>query len=376
MPRERYAALLEALGLCLAARITPLVSAGPGVGKTSVIESLQQQGIHVETVVCSHYEPVDFSGLPVVTPAGDVQLAPPAWARRVAEFEGISVVFFDEWSTAAPSTQAAALRPLTHFEVGSLRLPESVRFIAASNPADVAAGGWELKPPTANRFCHLDWVLPHEVFNDGIVSGIWPQLTMPSVVDSSLQAELDVSRAAAAGFLAARPTLLNAMPKDPLAQGGAFPTPRTWDYATRLLAWGRATGSRKAAIELAVAGVIGLSTGHEFLTWIRQQDLPDPETLLDDPDGFSFEGMRPDRVHMILQSLVARVSSTPSPERWTTAVVLCAKAAEQSSLDAAVPAVRSLIRPEIRPPGSSVPAQISIFAAPLALAGLMPEAAA
>jgi len=80
---------------------------------------------------------------------GSVALAPPAWAQRLARVDGPSIAFFDEFSTASPALQAAALRPLTHFEVGSLQLPDTVSFVAAANPADVAAAGWELAAPTA-----------------------------------------------------------------------------------------------------------------------------------------------------------------------------------------------------------------------------------
>ena len=155
--RDGYAALLQALGVCIAARVPFLLWGSPGEGKTAVVESARENGWHVETLIVSHHEPSDFAGLPVVGPGG-VTLSPPAWARRLAEHDGPSIAFFDEWTTAAPAVQAAALRPLTHYEVGALRLPATVSFGAAANPTDVATAGWELAAPTANRFCHVDWV--------------------------------------------------------------------------------------------------------------------------------------------------------------------------------------------------------------------------
>jgi hypothetical protein len=45
-------------------------------------------------------------------------------------------------------------------------------------------------------------------------------------------------------------------------------------------------------------------------------------------------------------------------------------------VDAAVPAVRALMRPGVRPPQAALPAGIMTFRAPLALAGLLDETAA
>ena len=368
--REAYDATLRAIGVCVATRIPFLLWGEPGAGKTAVIESASGSGYHVETLICSHYEPSDFAGLPIVT--GDhVSLAPPGWARRVAAQDGPSIVFFDEWTTASPAVQAAALRPLTHGEVGALKLPERVSFGAAANPADIAAAGWELAAPTANRFVHLEWALPLEVFSESLVTGQWPELEVPALT-ASYDVELAVARSLVAGFLRARGGLLSAVPKDAASRGRAFPTPRTWDYAARLVAACRVADTGPEVLRLLVDGVIGASSGHEFLAWVRALDLPDPEKALADPASIDFSGMRPDRVHVTLQSVLAAVTGAPSPERWTAAMSVCVHAANAVGVDPAVPVVRALLRGTTRPPGAALPEGMSVFVAPLALAGLLP----
>jgi hypothetical protein len=84
--------------------------------------------------------------------------------------------------------------------------------------------------------------------------------------------------------------------------------------------------------------------------------------------------MRADRVHVVLQSVLAAVAAAPTPERWTTAVQLCATAATLGDLDAAVPVVRALLRTGLRPADAAMPPEIRTFAGPLALAGLLPAA--
>jgi hypothetical protein len=306
-----------------------------------------------------------------------VSLAPPAWAQRLAEHDGPSIAFFDEWTTAAPAVQAAALRPLTHYEVGALRLPATVSFGAAANPTDVATAGWELAAPTANRFCHLDWSIPVDVYAESLVSGSWPGLALPTPVEasSSVTGEVARARALVAGFVRVRQRL-SAIPDDPAGRSRAFPTPRTWDYAARLLGTAWAAGVGAEVQRLLVGGAVGAAAAHEFLVWVDAHELPDPEVVLADPGRETFRGMRADRVFVTLQSVLSVVLADPTPDRWTAAVEACASAAEEVGVDPAVPTVRSLVQPGVRPPGAALPPGIMTFRGALALAGMLDQPAA
>jgi hypothetical protein len=368
--RGSYEDTLQALGICISARIPVLLWGAPGEGKTAVVESAVEQGWYVETLIVSHYEPSDFAGLPVIGPDGSVTLAPPAWATRLASHDGPAIAFFDEFSTASPALQAAALRPLTHFQVGALQLPPTVSFVAAANPADVAASGWELAAPTASRFVHLNWAMPLEVYAECLITRDWPALPVYAEPDG-LAVERDRLRVLVSGFLRARASQISAIPSDAMGRGKAFPTPRTWDYATRLASFAGAVGATKAVVRLVVTGCIGEVTAHEFLAWCAAQDLPDPEGLLADPHGYDFTGMRPDRAYVVLQGVLAAVSRENTAERWTAAVTLCALAAKVVGIDPGVPVVRALLRDGMRPAGAELPPGMTIFAPALTLAGLL-----
>ncbi|MEZ5212017.1 AAA family ATPase [Gordonia sp. (in: high G+C Gram-positive bacteria)] len=367
---DTYHHTLDALGLCITAGIPVILWGDPGEGKTSMIESATARGVHVETVILSQSEPSDLAGLPIVSPAGDVVLAPPIWARRLAEHDGPAICFFDEFSTATPALQAAALRVLTHREVGNLRLPRSVSFVAAANPVEVSAAGWDLAAPTSSRFVHLDFAMTAEVFTRGSVTGQWPALPgreLPADHTERVAQEM----ATVCGFLRARPNQLSVIPQDHALRSRAFPTPRTWQFAAELSALARAHDLPDEVTSMLVAGAIGDATAHEYLSWRTNLDLPDPAGLLDGSATIEFSGLRADRVFVVLQALVAALGDDPGPERWTTAVELCCQAAHQAGLDAAVPAVRALVAAERRPAGAPVPAAISIFAPALAEAGLL-----
>jgi MoxR-like ATPase len=369
--RAHYDTALQALGICVSARIPVLLWGNPGEGKTAVVESAREHGWAVETVIISQSEPSDFAGLPVVGADGSVHLAPPAWARRLAEHPGPSIAFLDEFSQAAPALQAAALRPLTHYEVGSLKLPDTVSFVAAANPADVAAAGWELAAPTASRFVHLQWGMPYEVFSEGIVTGNWPAMPVYEI-PRRYEATLALERVLVSGFLQVRSSQLSAIPANPAERGGAFPTPRTWDYASRLAALARAVDADDAVRQAVVAGCVGPSAAHEYLRWVEAQDLADPEHLLAVPELADFRGMRADRIFVTLQAVLSAVARETTKERWVAAIELCSLAAKHGGIDPAVPAVRALMRPGLRPDGTPVPASIKVFAPALIMAGLLP----
>jgi hypothetical protein len=244
--------------------------------------------------------------------------------------------------------------------------------VAAANPSDVAAAGWELAAPTASRFVHVDWVLPLEVYAECMVTGAWPSMPVYDVSDPACSAAVSAEKVLVSGFLRARGSQLNAIPRDAAGRGRAFPTPRTWDYAARLSALAGWVGAPPAVRRLVVAGCVGEAAAHEYLAWVSVQDLPDPETLLADPAAYSFAGVRPDRVYVVLQSVLAAVVRHGTAERWANAVRVCAAAGDAVGLDPAVPVVRALMRPGLRPGGTPVPAEISRFGPALALAGLLP----
>jgi MoxR-like ATPase len=198
---------LEALTLAVAADLPVLLWGEPGIGKTAALTQLAAAlDLPLTTVIASVHEPSDFSGLPIVgdDPAEQgVPMAPPDWAVRLVR-AGRGLLFLDELSTAPPAVQAALLRLVLERRIGALRLPPGVRIVAAANPRSSAADGWELSPPLANRFVHLQWTHDHEVVVRGL-GGTWPRATLPRLDPHRLPEAVDFARRAVCGLLSARP---------------------------------------------------------------------------------------------------------------------------------------------------------------------------
>ncbi|MYR60013.1 AAA family ATPase, partial [Streptomyces sp. SID625] len=75
---------------------------------------------------------------------------------------------------------------------------------------------------------------------------------------------VDFARRAVCGFLAARPTLIHRLPGTETRRGGAWPSPRSWEAALTLLAFGTAADVSREVLALLVRGAVGDGPGLEL----------------------------------------------------------------------------------------------------------------
>jgi hypothetical protein len=359
-----------ALALAVAANLPVLLWGEPGIGKSATLAQLAAAlDLPMETVIASIHEPSDFSGLPIVgeDPATQgVPMAPPDWAVRVTGL-GRGLLFFDELSSAPPAVQAALLRVVLERRVGSLPLPESVRIVAAANPPASAADGWHLSPPLANRFVHLHWTHDPRVVTRGL-TGTWPAVTVPTIRPERVPTALARARGIIAGFLTARPGLVHHMPADAQGRGGAWPSPRTWEMALRLLTVADACGADREALGAALTGAIGDGPGIELLTFAEELDLPDPDRVLANPEAFTLPD-RGDRQLAFLTAVVSAVQTKLDQGRWTAAWVVLGKAVKAGVPDVAARAALDLAAMRDRQALWEAPAEMYAFTELLALSG-------
>ncbi|SOE32146.1 AAA family ATPase [Streptomyces sp. OK228] len=357
---------LEALTLAVAADLPVLLWGEPGIGKTAALTQLAAAlDLPLTTVIASVHEPSDFSGLPIVgdDPAQQgVPMAPPDWAVRLVR-AGRGLLFLDELSTAPPAVQAALLRLVLERRIGALQLPPEVRIVAAANPRSSAADGWELSPPLANRFVHLQWTHDHEVVVRGL-GGTWPRATLPRLDPERLPEAVDFARRAVCGLLSARPGLVHRLPSNETRRGGPWPSPRSWEMTLGLVAFAAAAGSSREVLSLLVRGTVGDGPGLELLASLDRMDLPDPETLLADPAGADLPE-RGDLRQAVLDGVVAAVRGRPERSRWDAAWALLVRALETGAPDLVVVPATTLA--SLRQEDWDVPAAIERLAGAVSL---------
>ena len=267
--------------------IPGIVWGPPGIGKTYRVEAAGLGlGMRTESVIPATRQPEDVAGAAYPDGQGGLRIASllPGVRRLIEDKQGI--LFIDELSCARPAVQAAFLGVPLERRVGEDRLPPGVRVIAAANPPNEAAGGWDLEPPMANRFVHLyspppdgeawvDWLMNEkDVAINNIEDG-------EATIRAGWQNAFSRAKGLVAGFhKKTGHTHIFAMPKEGSAdRGRAWASPRTWEMLTRLFATCHILGKGNVLGPM-LHGCVGRGIALEFETWLEEADLPDFDDVL------------------------------------------------------------------------------------------------
>jgi hypothetical protein len=271
----------------------------PGIGKSGILRAAARRCLlPLEVLYAGTKQPEDFSSVLVSDMKGGANavcsLAP---IRRLMQMtEG--VLFLDEVSCAPPAVQGACLSLVLERYVADNQLPPGIRILAAANPPDEAAGGWDLEPPQANRFFHFDvkcprvsdwinWYTQEGDSNVNDIESLW------SKVVKNWGTKYPKIKGQVAGFMQARgKDFLHNLPSegDP-ARNRAWPSPRTWWMAGRAAATCLCLDKPRHIPDF-VEGAVGQGATVEFLEWVEKADLPDPKDML--ANGWAPSRQRPD----------------------------------------------------------------------------------
>ncbi|MFD6093384.1 AAA family ATPase [Oerskovia sp. NPDC060338] len=337
--------MMRALAAAIAAKTPVLIWGEPGVGKTATIEKQfsQRWGFHVETIIGSLREATDFLGLPIETD-GEVHYSTPAWTHRLNAAQGPALLYLDELTSCATTVRKAMLRVVQERQVGETWLGDNVSIVASANPVDSAVDGWELAPPEANRFMHLDWHFNADQWLEGLVMGFDNTSVEPftSMVGAGDTHSLVSASALIATFVEHNRMLLNpGPPADQVQAGLAWASPRSWHNAARVLGHLR-PGDDDAAL-LVIAGCVGKAAATSFFAWRATMDLVDPALVLADPNAVKWGTERPDRLYVLCRSLAAIAVAEGTRQVWTQAARALTVCAESGKVDVALPSVRTLL---------------------------------
>lgn len=307
--------IVRRMHACVLASIPSILWGPPGTGKTARVMAYgRARVLHVERWLLSRCEPIDLK--PRVYDGGKIVTGQPPELERLHKAGG-GLLFKDEFNRATREVEGAALDIIDN-------PPPGVSVLAACNPPSRGQSARNLGSAAANRFCHLDVSVDPEAWANAQVGG-WPEdggAFQP--LDGAALATADARVAALVGaFIRSNgPDMLENEPEDPVAAGKPWPSARTWDYVRKLHAVAMAIDLDAADTLALVQGCVGPGPAVAYLAFCADADLPDPEALLADPDGYTFDAGRVDRCIVAMTAVVGALDRKFTEDRWKAAWTL------------------------------------------------------
>ena len=223
----------------------------PGVGKSSLVATVAAAlELPLEDVRLAQLDAADLRGIPV-----------PDREKRIVEWFspsflprfGKGLLFLDEIDKAPALVKNAALQLVLDRRIGDYVLPEGWRIACAGNREEDNAFSAPLGAALANRMLHI------EIEPDLDTWAAWARKNdvAPNIVS----------------FLKFRPELLYKQTGDP-----AFPSPRSWEAASKLLS--TAPGAKSSECAALAAPAVGGPAAAEFAAWIQLYRSINPEQVL------------------------------------------------------------------------------------------------
>ena len=235
---------------------------GPmGVGKSAAVRAIADrltarigQEVCVTEIRLLNFSPVDLRGIP----AADAQKEFTVWLKpKIFDLEEgrVHILFLDEISAAPQSLQASAYQIALDKRIGEFDLPENCIVICAGNRTTDRSVAFRMPKALANRLLHFEVLAEFDS---------WYLWAAAQGIDARV-----------IGYLSFDHSRLSV---EADAEELAFPTPRSWEFVSRLL---QTTGKQPAEIHELIAGCVGVSTATEFEAWCRvYRSLPAVEDIL------------------------------------------------------------------------------------------------
>ncbi|RLI75117.1 hypothetical protein DRP05_15305 [Archaeoglobales archaeon] len=215
----------------------------------------------------SHVEPSDLIGMPkLVDEEGVTKWYAPNWLKAISKEKekelGIKIrgiLFLDELNLAPPLVQNASYQLVLDRRLGEVEVADGIAIIAAGNLTEDQAYTFDMPLPLRTRFVHATLRPP--------TIDEWVEWAKENGIDSRIIA-----------FLKMQPSMLF----KEMSEDRTFPTPRGWEFASKLIANER--DAKKAAMYVAMA--CGVVAGTQFKAFLKLSETIDLKELLENPERF------------------------------------------------------------------------------------------
>ncbi len=257
----------------------------PGVGKSDVCrQAAFEEGIGFIDLRLTLMDPTDLRGIPIPE-EGKARWLPPS----VLPTEGRGVLFLDEFNLAPPLVQSSAYQLVLDRRIGEYQLPSGWRIIAAGNKMEQGANVYRMATPMRNRFIHIE-------FENNLED--WLEWAIKNNIASEVME-----------FISFRPDLL--MQFDPRRQENSFPTPRSWEFVSRIIK--NRNGLREEIVEKIIEGAVGGGAAVEFKAYLQMKgQFPEIEEIF---AGNNYVSAKNDINCALATALAARAKTKTHFER-------------------------------------------------------------
>jgi hypothetical protein len=240
----------------------------PGVGKSQVVaQTAEKLGLSLIDIRAILLDPVDLRGLPKISEDGRAEWCIPSFLPT----EGEGILFLDELNAAPPLVQASCYQLVLDRRLGEYELPDGWSIIAAGNRETDRAVTHRMPSALANRFVHIDFTVDLEE---------WLQWANGAEIAPEI-----------ISFLRFRPALLHDF--EPERSSKAFPSPRSWEFASKILKTSKDKKYKKGGkgkegeevLKELLTGTVGAGAAGELEGFIAiWQDLPEAADILNNPE--------------------------------------------------------------------------------------------
>lgn len=351
---NRYSTVQDrAFKAAVSANVPVFLQGEPGIGKSAYIRDYAEAtGREFYVARGVSQDRVEVAGLMVHDEQFEaVDYIPQKWAKKLAQAER-GLLLLGEFNLSPDDVQKAYMSVIQERAVGDFTLPPSVSIVLDGNDLDSSAGATYLPAPVANRMMHLGWELDAEAWKAGMLDGFSSSRERFSDVVAPTPERVAMEKSMAVTFIDQFEHLLHRRPSTPMAQSGAWPSPRSWDNVTRVLTHldEDDTDARFAVVQ----GLVGEECAVKYLSWrtdVAGFSIPD---LIRDPSTENWASTPPTRALAVVSAISAYALSKKTPETWVAAVEAVTHIAKTSrKKDIALHGMESLLA---RPPkGVTVP---------------------
>lgn len=275
---------ISLISIAIQCGIPALLIGDPGEGKTAVFSGVASAlNLPFESISAALFGPED-AFIPMPGEGKRYRTAHPDWAVNASESPHL--ILIDELTRASSRAGFnALLRVLQERRLGSLEFHKDTQFVATANPDTTDSGCMPIPAALANRIAWFTGEIDRDDWVSWMLTGKGGESKVIRL-PGNWSDYIGDARAKVTAFLNSQPNLLKDIPKDG-ATPGPYPTRRSWTNAATL--YGAALSMRNETIGYnLLRATIGAGTTVAFIEWNNKADLPDPSTVLDNIDTFTF----------------------------------------------------------------------------------------